>query len=99
MKLLEEILGYRPADSAVNLQAAEIALSLGANDKALEFATTACDHCPDSVPILLTLARTMRRCGMREKAISKLKTAAAIDPKNIDVKAELSELRRARRRS
>ncbi len=99
LKLLEEILAYRPADSAANHQAAELALATGANEKALEYARVAKDHCPESVPILLTLARAMRRSGMREKAISNLKTAAELDPNNSEVRAELNELRRARRRS
>jgi tetratricopeptide (TPR) repeat protein len=99
LKLLEEILVYRPADGDANLKAAELALSTGANDKALEYAQAANDLCPDSVPVLLTLARAMKRSGLREKAISNLKTAARLDPKNSRVKAELNELRRARRRS
>jgi curved DNA-binding protein CbpA len=99
LKLLEEILAYRPADSAANQQAAELALATGTNDKALEYAQVANDHAPDSVPILMTLARAMRRCGMREKAIKNLKQAAELEPKNSEVKAELNELRRARRRS
>ncbi|MFP8881096.1 MAG: DnaJ domain-containing protein [Myxococcota bacterium] len=99
LKLVEEILAYRPADSAANHQAARLALSTGANDRALEYAQAASDLCPDSAPIRLTLAKAMRRCGMSEKAMSELKTAAELDPENSEIRTELYELRRARLRS
>ena len=99
LRLLEEILAYRPADAAANHQAAKLALTTGANEVALEYAQAANDFCPESAPIRLTLAKAMRRCGMREKAILKLNTAAALDPKNAEIQAELHELRRERRRT
>ncbi len=99
LRLLEEILAYRPADAAANHQAAKLALSTGADEAALEYAQTANDLCPDSAPMSLTLAKAMHRCGMSEKAILKLNAAAALDPKNAEIQADLHELRRARRRT
>ncbi|HEX9814804.1 MAG TPA: J domain-containing protein [Myxococcota bacterium] len=97
LRLLEEVLIHRPADPEVNHRAALLALDIRELERATEYAGAACELCPESAEMRLTLARVLRADGLREKAKSALTEAARLDPKNEDVQAELQELRRPRR--
>jgi tetratricopeptide (TPR) repeat protein len=94
LRLLEEVLIHRPADPEINHRTALLALELQELERALEYAETACELCPDSVEKRITLARVLRADGRRERAIAILKEAAQLDPKNEEVKAEMQKLRR-----
>ncbi|MBW2542660.1 MAG: DnaJ domain-containing protein [Deltaproteobacteria bacterium] len=94
LRLLEEVLIHRPADPEVNNRAARVALEIDELERAMEYAEAACELCPDSAEMRLTLARVLRRDGRREKAGSVLKEAARLDPENEEVQRELQKLRR-----
>ena len=96
LRLLEEVLIHRPADSEVNHRAAMLALDMHEFDRAREYAETACELSPESAAKRLTLARALRRGGMREKAKAVLAEAARLDPQDPEVRAELEGLRRSR---
>ena len=97
LRLLEEVLIHRPADSRVNHQAAKLALDIRELERATEYAEAACELCPESVEMQLTLARVFCADGLREKAKSILTEAARLDPENEEVQAEIQKLRRPRR--
>jgi curved DNA-binding protein CbpA len=97
LRLLEEVLIHRPADSEVNHRAALLALDLHELERATEYAEAACELSPESAEKRLTLARVLRANGLRDKAQTVLTEAAQLDPKNEEVQAELQKLRRPRR--
>jgi tetratricopeptide (TPR) repeat protein len=88
---------HRPADPEVNHRAALLALDLDELERATEYAEAACELCPESAEMRLTLVRVLRADGLHEKAKSVLKEAAGLDPKNEELQAELQKLRRPRR--
>jgi tetratricopeptide (TPR) repeat protein len=97
LRLLEEVLIHRPADPEVNHRAAKLALDLRELDRAQEYAEAACELCPDSVGMQLTLGRVLLKSGLREKAKKVLTAAAKLDSEDQEVKAELLQLQRSRR--
>ncbi len=97
LRLLEEVLIHRPADPEVNHLAAQLALEIRELERATEYAEAACELCPESSEMRLTLARVFRASGMREKVKSVLTEAARLDPENKEVQAEIQKLRRPRR--
>jgi tetratricopeptide (TPR) repeat protein len=98
-RLLEEVLIHRPADPEVNHRAAKLALDLREFDRAQEYAESACELCPDSVAMQLTLGRALLKSGLREKAKKILTAAALLDPDDREVKAELLQMRSSRRKT
>jgi len=97
LRLLEEVLIHRPADSEVNHQAARLALDIHDFERATEYAEAACELCPESTEMRLTLARVFCASGMREKAKTVLTEAVRLDPENKELEAEIQKLRRPRR--
>jgi curved DNA-binding protein CbpA len=97
LRLLEEVLIHRPADSEVNHRAALLALDIHEFERATEYAEAACALSPESADKRLTLARVHRANGLRERAKAVLTEAAKLDPKNEAVQVELEKLRRPRR--
>jgi tetratricopeptide (TPR) repeat protein len=97
LRLLEEVLIHRPADPEVNHRTALLALDVHELERAMEYAETACELCPESTEKRLTLARVMCANGMREKAKSVLEETARLYPEDEEVQRELQKLRRPRR--
>jgi len=97
LRLLEEVLIHRPADSEVNHLAARVALDIRELERATEYAEAACELSPQSAEKRLTLARVLCADGMRGKAKTVLTEAARLDPENKEVSEELQRLRRPRR--
>jgi tetratricopeptide (TPR) repeat protein len=97
LRLLEEVLVHRPADPEVNHRAAKLALELSELDRALEYAEAACELCPESAAMQLTLGRVLLKSGLREKAKKVLTAVAQLDPDDREVKAELLGMRHSRR--
>ncbi len=97
LRLLEEVLIHRPADPEVNHRAAKLALELHELDRALEYAEAACELCPDSVAMQLTLGHVLIKSGLQEKAREVLTAAAHLDPDYREVKAALLQMQRLRR--
>jgi len=97
LRLLEEVLIHRPADSEVNHRAARLALDLRELERATEYAEAACQLCPESAEKRITLAHVFCADGLREKAKTVLEEAAGFNPENEEVQTELQKLRRPRR--
>lgn len=98
LHLYEEVLAFRPNDPEVNHRAAELALELGELDQAQEYAEAACELSPETAVHHRTLARALRRAGLRERAKQVLERALRLDPENKEARAELESLRRSGRR-
>jgi len=94
LALFEEVIAYRPSDAAAHERAAQIATELGDLDTAREYAERACELAPETVANHLTLARVLRREGLKERARLVLEEARNIDPQNSEVLQELSRLRK-----
>jgi tetratricopeptide (TPR) repeat protein len=97
LRILEEVLAYRPADATLHERVARLAMDNGDQDKAVEYIQTACELDPESAPLHLAHAKILRRFGLRERAFELLTRAAELEPENRDVKAELLDMRRRRR--
>ena len=97
LRLLEDVLIHRPADPEVNHRAAKLALDLRELDRAREYAEAACELCPDSVAMQLTLGHVLIKSGLQEKARKVLTAAAHLDPDDREVKAALLQMQRLRR--
>jgi curved DNA-binding protein CbpA len=99
LRLIEEVLIYRPADAAVTFRAAALALELREFDRAIEYGEGACSLCPESAEYHLLLGRIQRTAGLREKAMETFKNAARLDPEDPAIKQEIRETRRSPRRN
>lgn len=97
LRILEEVLAYKPADAKLHQRIAELALTNGERDKAMECAQTACELEPESVEARVTYAHVLKRFGLLERARTMLNEAAELDPHNREVKAELLDMGRRRR--
>lgn len=93
LKLYEEVLHYRPADTGATMRAAQLCFELDEFDKALDFAELACELAPDVADHQLTRGRILRRLGRRERAREVLATAQQIDPTDTRIADELRALR------
>jgi curved DNA-binding protein CbpA len=92
LRLLEEAVGYRPMDPEVNARAARLALELGELDHAREYAETVCEIEPDEASHHVVMCRVLRRMGRVQEANGALEKAAALAPKDTEVKAERLKL-------
>ncbi len=96
LKLLEEAIHYRPADTALHARAARLALELGQLEDAQEYAESACDLEPDRAEHRLLLCRALRRRGDAAGARDALDAAAKLAPGDAEIAAERKLLRRGR---
>jgi curved DNA-binding protein CbpA len=96
MRMYEEALSYRPCDPEINSKAALLALELGENDAAREYADAAISVQPACAEHHRTLGKILRRMGLLEKAREALNQSLSIDPGDVETKSELAELMRMR---
>jgi len=94
LRLLEEAVHYRPSDGALNLRVARLAIEAGEIERAVEYATDACDLAPEDVATHVTLCRALRRSGRAAEAREALDRASHLEPKSPDVLAEDRFLKR-----
>jgi tetratricopeptide (TPR) repeat protein len=97
LQLLEEALGYRPCDPAINEKAARLALEVGELDSAREYVDTACEAKPDSADLQCLLGKILIRQGERIRGSTALKRALELDSGHAEAKSELQNLKRNRR--
>jgi curved DNA-binding protein CbpA len=97
LRLLEEVLIYRPHDPELNARVARIALDLEDVEKARECIERALEHSPDVASYHTTLALVHRSSGNRGHAIRELETALELDPQDSEVRKLIAELRTGRR--
>ena len=88
MALLEEAIHFRPLDPVANARAADLALSLGDLDKAMEYADAAAEIDPEQAAHHLLRARVLRRKQDPRGARGAIDQAARLAPKDEEVIAE-----------
>lgn len=99
LALYEEVIAYRPADAPVHDKAAQLALELEDLETAREYAERACELAPETAEYHVTLARILRREGLKERARNVLEEARGMDPQNREILDELKKLRQRPGRS
>ncbi len=82
LRLYEEALAYRPADPETNSRAAVLALEVGENERAQEYAEAACEFEPEVASSQIVRARDLRRTGLRDRALDAVNEALRLDPGN-----------------
>jgi tetratricopeptide (TPR) repeat protein len=97
LKLLEDVLLYRPHHPALNHRAAHVALMLDEVKKAREYAETALEHSPDVAAHHTIVGMVHRAAGEFGHAKKKFDSAIAIDPNDVEARKELATLRLGRR--
>jgi curved DNA-binding protein CbpA len=97
LKLLEEVLLYRPHDPELNARIARLALDLEDVDKARECIERALEHSPEVASYHTTLALVHRASGNRGHAIRELETALKLDPQDSEIRSLIAGLRTSRR--
>jgi len=99
LQMYEEALSYRPCDVEINTKAAKLALELGENDSALEYAGVVCELNPDVAEPHVVLGKVLMRMGLRDRAMEALKRATELDPNHAEASAQLASLNQNRRGS
>lgn len=99
LKLYEEVLHYRPADADAADKCARLCVELDEFDRAIDFATLACERKPDVAAYHLTRGRALRRDGRLERAVEALAMAQKLDPEDTRTADELQRLRRTPKRA
>jgi curved DNA-binding protein CbpA len=94
LRLLDEAIHYRPADAALQVRAASLALETGALDRAREYADNACELEPEDAACQLVRGRVLRRAGDHAGAHRALSIAAKLAPDDPDVIAEKQRMQR-----
>ena len=97
--LYEEVIAYRPADACSHDKAAQLALELEDVATAREYSERACELEPEEAAYYLTLARVLRREGLKERAREILEEARNLDPRSREILDELKKLRQRPGRS
>ncbi len=98
LRLYEEALHYRPGDARIHERAAVAALSIGDVERALEYATGACELAPDDVDCLVVLGRVQIEQERADEARKTLDRARRIAPRHDGVRAALESLRAVKRK-
>jgi curved DNA-binding protein CbpA len=96
LQMYEEALSYRPCDPEINVKAAKLALELGENDAAREYAEAASELKSEDADTHALLGKVLIRTGLRDKAIEALKRALALQPEHEEAKAQLASINRNR---
>ena len=99
LRMLEDVLLYRPHDPEVNASAAEVTLKLGNNKEAREYIDRAIEHSPDVAAYHVTSAKVYRKTLNKGHAVRELETALDMGCGDSEVRDMLAELRGIRRGS
>lgn len=97
LKLLEEVLLYRPHDPALNNRAAEVALQLRDLKRGLEYANIALEHCPEVAAYHTTLGLIHREQADIGHARKEFELAVQLDGGETRAVKGLASLRLGRR--
>lgn len=95
LRLLEDVLLYRPHDPQVNDRAAVVALRLEDLEKAAEYNQRAVEHSPDVAEYHVTRARVLRARNERPQAAKALERALELDPQHLEARKMLVSLRKS----
>jgi curved DNA-binding protein CbpA len=97
LKLLEDVLLYRPHDPALNHRAASVSLMLDEIKMAREYAEVALEHSPEVAAHHTIMGKVHRAQGDIGHARKEFESAVAIDAEDVEARKELASLRLGRR--
>jgi curved DNA-binding protein CbpA len=93
LRLLEEVLPYRPHDPELNERAARICLRLGKLDDAWEYAETLLDRSPECAAAHTLVGRIRKEQGDGAGAIHAFETALKYDQDDLEARRGLASVR------
>lgn len=93
LKLIEEVLPYRPHDPQLNERAARICLQLGKLDDALEYAETLVERTPDAASCHTLVGRIHRKAGDLDEAVAAFERALKYDSDDQEARRGLAAAR------
>jgi predicted Zn-dependent protease len=93
LRMLEDVLLYRPHDPKVNDRAAGVALELDMVEKAREYAQRSVEHSPDVAAYRKTLAKVHLAAREKGHAVHELEKAQKLDPADPWIRRVLTSLK------
>lgn len=93
LRLLEDVLPYRPHDPELNERAARVCLQLGKLDDAREYTDTLLIRSPESAPAHALLGRIHRERGETDEAVSAFERALKFDEEDLEARRALASVR------
>lgn len=93
LRLLEDVLPYRPHDPELNERAARVCLQLGKLDDSQEYAETLLLRSPEYSPAHALLGRIHRERGDSDKAVRAFEMALKFDEEDLEARRALASVR------
>ena len=93
LKLLEDVLPYRPHDPELNERASRVCLRLGKLDDAFEYAETLLARLPEYAAAHTLVGRIYREKGDLDRAMRAFESALKYDQEDLDARRALASLR------
>lgn len=93
LRLIEDVLPYRPHDPDLNLRAAQVNLQLGQYDQAVEFVETLIEGAPDVASHHALRGRIERAKGDLKAAKQAFEAAIELDPEDLEARKALASMR------
>ncbi len=93
LRMLEDVLLYRPHDPRINDRAAGVAVELGEVEKAREYAQRSVEHSPDVAGYHRTLAKVHLAAKEKGYAVHALEKATKLDPEDAWSRRMLASLK------
>ena len=93
LKLLEDVLMYRPHDPQLNERAAQVCMQLGQLEAAQGYVETLIERTPDAGQYHTLLGRIHRERGDADAAVSAFETALKLDEDDAEARRSLASIR------
>lgn len=93
LRLMEDVLIYRPHDPELNERAAQVCLQLEKYDDAREYAETLIERTPDVGAFHSLLGRIHRGSGNKKAALAAFETALKYDEEDVDARRAIASAR------
>ena len=93
LRLLEDVLPYRPHDPELNERAARVCLRLAKLDDAFEYAETLLMRQPEYAPAHSLIGRIHKERGELDLAMKAFETAIKFDQEDVDARRNIAALR------
>jgi len=93
LKLIEDVIMYRPHDPELNERAARVCVRLSKFADAREYAETLIDRCPDVAANHVLLGKIYRGLEDRDAAIGAFEDALKLDDQDLDARRAVAAMR------
>lgn len=93
LRLIEDVLPYRPHDPELNLRAAKVCLQLGRHDEAIEYVETLLETDPDRADLHSLRGRIELARGAAAAARHAFERALSIDREDLEARRSLASMR------